>query len=70
MVDPFEEHPSHDPVEKKQIKTLTLDMFSAILEEKIAEVQELPPRTWGFPRVEVVEFLKDVLEKAKAKCND
>lgn len=68
MIDPFEEHPDTPPPKKKKNNDLTLEKIKSIIEEEISLVNKLAPRTWGFEKQDIIEHLRNALQKVENKC--
>ena len=68
MVNPYDDHPEAEPVEKKSNNILTLEQVRDTINKQCEYILNSPDRVWGFTRDHIVEYLEEVLEELENKC--
>ena len=68
MINPYDDHPEAEPVEKKSNNILTLEQVRDTINKQCEEILSSPDRVWGFTRDNIVEYFEEVLEELEKKC--
>ena len=68
MINPYDDHPELEPVEKKSNNILTLEQVRDTINKQCEDILSSPDRVWGFTRDNIVEYFEEVLEELEKKC--
>jgi len=68
VINPYDDHPEAEPVEKKSNNILTLEQVRDTINKQCEEILSSPDRVWGFTRDNIVEYFEEVLEELEKKC--
>jgi len=68
MINPYDDHPDMEPVNKKCNNILTLEQVRDTINKQCEEILNSPDRVWGFTRDHIVEYFEEVLEELEEKC--
>ena len=67
-INPFEQHPESEPLEKKLNDILTLQQVRKIITNKMIEIKTIPTPRWGYNKHYVVTILAGLITELEEKC--